>query len=509
MSFDIAPLDEHNCRLVEHAHPPQWRNPTPSGRYNLIAVGGGTAGIISALGAAGLGARAALVERHLLGGDCLNYGCVPSKALIRSARAAYDAATAGELGVRNTEGASVDFAEVMRRMRRLRSGIGQHDSARRFAGLGVDVYLGEARFSGPHTLEVDGRQLEFRRAVVAAGARAAEPNIEGLAEVGYLTNETVFSLTSLPARLIVLGAGPVGCELAQCFRRFGSEVHLVNRSQGLLAKEDPEATELVRRQFEREGIHLHLGWNVERAEPMGDSKSLVVERQGERKKLIADAILVGFGRQPNVEGLGLEAAGVEYNDQGVKVNDRLQTSNSRIYAAGDICSAADIHSAFRFTHAADAMARLCIQNALFLGRKRLSSLVIPRCTYTDPEIAHVGLTPAEAAEQGIEIDSYREDLTRVDRAVLDGQDAGFALVHTRRGKGRVVGATIVAAHAGEMIGEITLLMTRRLSLSTLASIIHCYPTQVEVLKRIADSYQRTRLTPRLAGWLRTWLRWRA
>ena len=500
MPLEIAPLDEHNRTLVDNAHPSDWRNPTPTGRYHLVAIGGGTAGIIAALGAAGLGARTAIVERHLLGGDCLNFGCVPSKALLRAARSAYQVAHAARFGQHVGNVPLPDFGQVMERLRQLRAHISRHDSARRFASLGVDVYLGNATFTGPTTLEVDGQTLEFRRAVIATGARAAHPAIPGLQEVGYLTNETVFSLTTLPRRLIVIGSGPVGCELAQAFRRLGSEVHLVNRSEGVLPKEDPVAAAIVQSQFQREGLHLHLGWTIARAEATGDSKSLVIERGGEKKKLIADAILVGVGRSPNVEGLGLEAAGVQYTTQGVAVNDRLQSTNRRIFAAGDVCSR------HQFTHAADAMARICIQNALFLGRKKLSSLIVQRCTYTDPEVAHVGLTPAEARQQGIEIDSFRADLSEVDRAILDGETEGFAVVQTRKGTGHLGGATIVASHAGEMIGEITLLMTRRLSLGTLAGVIHCYPTQVEVLKRIADAYQRTRLTPRVANLLRLWLR---
>jgi pyruvate/2-oxoglutarate dehydrogenase complex dihydrolipoamide dehydrogenase (E3) component len=499
MSPELAPLDENNQTLLANAHPANWKNPRPSGRYHLVAIGGGTAGIIAALGAAGLGARAALIERRLLGGDCLNYGCVPSKALLRAARAAYQVSQAARFGVQaNTS--PPDFAQVMERLRRLRAQISHHDSAQRFASLGVDVYLGSARFTGPTSLEVDGTRLDFRRAVIATGARAAAPDIPGLEEAGYLTNETVFSLTELPQRLIVIGAGPVGCELAQAFRRLGSEVHLVNRSDRILPKEDPAAAALVKEQFEREGIHLHLGWSM-KAETTGHSKSLLLQRGEEKKKLLADAILVGVGRRPNLEGLNLEAAGVNYTAHGVSVDDRLRTTNPRIYAAGDICSR------HQFTHAADAMARVAIQNALFRGRKKASALVIPRCTYTDPEVAHVGLTPDEARQQGIELDSYRADLADVDRAVLDGEEQGFAVVHTRKGKGRIVGATIVAAHAGEMIGEVSLLMTRRLGLGALAHVIHCYPTQVEVLKRIADQYQRTRLTPRVAKLLRFWLRW--
>lgn len=500
--MQVEPVDEHNRLLIEHAHPNDWQNPVPASRYNLVAIGGGTAGLVSAIGTAGLGGKAALVERHLLGGDCLNYGCVPSKALIRAARAAYHVQSGAKYGcLVGDMPVRVDFASVMERMRRLRAGISHHDSAQRLSALGVDVYLGTARFTGSDTLDVDGQELRFRSAVIATGARAADPNIAGLAEVGYLTNETVFSLTELPHRLIVVGAGPIGSELAQAFRRFGSEVHLVGRGASLLAKEDADAAAIVQQQFEAEGIHLHLGWEVERAEKMGDSKSIVIAQKGERRKLIADAILVAVGRQPNIEGLGLDAAGVKYSNRGVDVDDRLRTSNRRVYAAGDICSK------YKFTHAADAMARNCIQNALFLGRKRASDLIIPRCTYTDPEIAHVGLTREEAQEQNVTIDTYRVGLADVDRAVLDGEHEGFAAIHTRRGSGHIVGATIVAAHAGEMISEITLLMNRKLSLGKLASVIHCYPTQAEAWKRLADEYQRTRLTPGIAKLFRSWLAW--
>jgi pyruvate/2-oxoglutarate dehydrogenase complex dihydrolipoamide dehydrogenase (E3) component len=498
---ELAPADEHNRLLLAHAHPGGWINPTPAGRYNLVAIGGGTAGIVCALEAAKVGGRAALVERHLLGGNRLNYGCVPSKALVRAARAAYEVRHAAEFGQSVSELPAFDFPATMERMRRLRAKISHRDSAEHLKSLGIDVYLGQATFTGPRTVTVEGRTLEFRRAAICTGARPVDPEIEGLPQVGYLTNETVFSLTELPRRLIVVGAGPLGCELAQCFRRFGSEVHLVERRDTLLAREDPLAAVIIREQFVREGIHLHLSWTPLEAKKTGDSKSLILARDGEKKELIADEILVGVGRTANVQDLGLEAAGVEYTPAGVMVNDRLQTSNPRIYAAGDVCSRQ------QFTHAAEAMARLCIQNALCFRRKKVSSLVIPRCTYTDPEVAHVGLTPAEAAQEGLEIDTYREDFSRVDRAILDSQEQGFATIHTRRGTGRVVGATIVAAHAGEMIAEVTLLMQQRLPLGVLCDVIHCYPTQVEVLKRIADAYQRTRSTPRLSGMLSTWLRW--
>jgi mercury(II) reductase len=494
-------MDEHNQELVRNVHPAEWRNPTPEGQYNLIVIGAGTAGLVTAAGAAGLGAKVALIEKHLLGGDCLNYGCVPSKTLIRASRAAADTVRAAELGVRVNGTVEVDFAAVMERVRKVRASISHHDSAERLTGLGVDVYLGEARFVGARAVEVDGQQLEFSKAVIATGARASAPRIEGLGEVGYLTNETVFSLTTLPRRLIVIGAGPIGCELAQAFARLGSEVHLVHRHDRVLNREDPEASAAIARAFERDGVRLHLSALTKSAHTQGGAKVLVMEREGLREEIVADEILVGVGRAPNVEGLGLEAAGVKYAKTGVLVDDRLRTSNKRIYAAGDVCMK------YKFTHAADAAARIAIQNALFRGRKKLSALTIPWCTYTDPEVAHVGIYQREAAEKGIPIDTYSRPFGEVDRAVADGEEDGFVRIHARKGTDQILGATIVARHAGDMISEIALAMTARVGLGDIAATIHPYPTQAEAIKQAGDAYSRSRLTPFAQAFLSRWLRW--
>ncbi|MGD9721443.1 MAG: mercuric reductase [Pirellulales bacterium] len=498
----VAPWDTHNQRLVAHVHPSDWKNPTPSGCYNLVVIGGGTAGLVTAAGAAGLGAKVALVEKHLLGGDCLNYGCVPSKALIRASRAAADVARACDFGIRVPAGVEVDFAAVMERMRRLRANISPLDSARRFTELGVDVFLGSASFAGRDAIRVDDQVLRFKKAVIATGARAGAPTIPGLAEVGYLTNETVFSLTERPRRLAVIGSGPIGCELAQAFARFGSTVDLLEVAPRILGREDADASEIVAQALLEDGVRMHLGVRIERAARDGGSKSLEISGpQGERR-LEVDEILVGVGRIPNVEGLGLEAAGVKYDHrEGVHVNDRLQTTNPRIFAAGDICSR------YKFTHAADAMARIVIQNALFMGRAKTSALTIPWCTYTDPEVAHVGLYPRDAEQQRVQIDTFHIPLSEVDRAVVDGQEQGFVKVHVRKGTDRIVGATVVAAHAGDIISELSLAMTAGIGLKQIAKTIHPYPTQAEAIKKAADAYSRTRLTPLVQAVFRRWLAW--
>lgn len=498
----VLPADEHNQTLVNNTHPPAWKNPQPSGRYNLVVLGAGTAGLVSTAGAATLGARVALIERHLMGGDCLNYGCVPSKALIRAARAAHAVREAETFGVAAKAASAVDFAEVMRRLRRVRADISAHDSVQRFTGLGADVYLGNARFTSPNSIEVEGQRLEFSKAIIATGARAAKLPVPGLEEVGYLTNESVFSLTELPRRLVVVGAGPIGCELGQAFRRLGSQVAMLTDGAKLMPREDPETAAIVTEQFQREGIALCLGARILRAERSPEGKTIVFDRGRGEEKILCDEILVAVGRTPNVEGLNLEAAGVRYDRKGVWVDDHLRTSNPRIYAAGDISSR------YQFTHAAEALARIALQNALFFGRKRASDLVIPWATYTDPEVAHVGLTAKEAGERAADVESFTLRLDDNDRAVVDGDAAGFARAHVSKKDGRILGATLVSRHAGESIGEFVLAIQKRMKLRELGAVIHPYPTQAEIIKRLGDSSMKSRLKPWMKKLLVRFFGWR-
>ncbi len=502
-NFDrMQPQDNHNRELEAHVHPPDWMNPKPAGRYNLVVIGAGTAGLVTAAGAAGLGAKVALIERHLMGGDCLNFGCVPSKALISAARRAASVRDAGEFGISVLNGARIDFGQAMERMRRLRARIAPNDSVRRFTDLGVDVFLGQARFVDASTIEVGGDKLAFKKAVIATGARASAPAIPGLEEVDYLTNETVFSLTDPPRRMAIIGAGPIGSEMAQTFARLGTEVFLVEAMHGILPREDRDAAAIVQESMERDGVKLLCcGRALRLAKVESAGVRLTVESHGRGYDEVVDRLLVAVGRAPNVEGLDLEKAGVEFSEKGVKVNDRLQTTNPRIFAAGDICSR------YQFTHAADFMARIVIQNALFFGRAKASALTIPWCTYTEPEIAHVGFYEKEAREQGVELDTFAIELSDVDRAILEGETHGLVRIHVRKGTDKIAGATIVAANAGDMISEVTLAMTHGLGLKKVASTIHPYPTRSEAIRRVGDLYNRTRLTPRLKKLFEMWLEW--
>lgn len=498
----VLPRDQHNSTLVNNVQPPHWGNPEPARRYNLVVLGAGSAGLVTAAAAASLGARVALVERHLLGGDCLNVGCIPSKCLIRSSRSAFAVRESARFGIQVPPGATADFAQVMERMRKLRAEISFHDSAARFRKLGVDVFLGEGHFEGPHVVRVNEARLYFRKAVIATGGRPVDPPIEGLAKTGYLTNETVFNLTDRPSRLLVLGGGPLGCELAQAFCRLGSRVTLVQISRQFLPREDPEAAQILAKSLHRDGVDIRLDTQTTRVSSSGSTKQVQLEHDERREIVQVDEILVGVGRAPNVQNLNLETANVVYDEKsGITVNDRLQTSNPSIFAAGDVCLR------HKFTHTADAAARIVVRNALFLGRQKASTLTIPWCTYTDPEIAHVGMYEHESEELGIRMSTLKIPFSEVDRALADGDREGFVKIHLRKGSDRILGATIVARHAGEMLGEISLAMVAGVGLGTISNVIHPYPTQAEAIRKAADAYNRTRLTPFVSRLLKGWLRW--
>ncbi|HVN29041.1 MAG TPA: mercuric reductase [Candidatus Binataceae bacterium] len=497
----IAPLDENNLRLLAGVRPDGWKNPAPAPRYNMVVIGAGTAGLVTAAGAAGLGAKVALIERDMMGGDCLNFGCVPSKALIVAARVAASARDAQRFGVIVPE-VRVDFPAVMARMRAIRADLAKLDSAARFKSLGVDVFRGEARFTSRDSIEVQGATLHFKRATVATGARATAPPIPGLTDAGFLTNETVFNLTELPRRMVVIGAGPLGCELAQAFHRLGAQVTLLEAMPQILTREDQDAAKIVESALIRDGIRIVVNAKIVRVEKRGAEKVFSLVTDAGPEEIATDEILIGAGRAPNVEGLNLEAAGIEYDrERGIKVNDYLQTANPHVYAIGDVASP------YKFTHVADEQARIAIRNALFFGRAKASALIIPWCTYTDPEIAHVGMYQHEAEKKGIRVASFVQELAEADRAVLDGETDGFAKVLVEQGSDKILGATIVASHAGDLISEVTTAMKAGLGLGAIANVIHPYPTQAAAIKKAGDAYNRTRLTPFAKSLFSRWFAW--
>jgi pyruvate/2-oxoglutarate dehydrogenase complex dihydrolipoamide dehydrogenase (E3) component len=479
--------DDANHTLDSLVRPPGWRNPQAHGTYDFVVIGGGTAGLVSAVGAAGLGARVALVERDRLGGDCLNTGCVPSKAILRTARAIGELRRMEALGVRVT-GIDIDVPAAMRRMRQRRAALAVNDSAQRLTSLGIQVFFGDATFASTRDIAVGSQTLRFTRAAIATGSRPAVPPIDGLANTPFLTNETVFDLTERPDRLLVIGGGAIGCELSQAFARLGSRVTVFDQAQRLLPNDDPDASSLVQRALTADGVQFELGTVITHVSHRDGAPIVHFHRSpdGPHRQLPGDCLLVATGRTPNIDGLHLRRANVQAGPRGIVVDDRLRTSNRRVYAAGDVCSQ------FQFTHLADATARIVIQNALFFGRKRASGLTIPWCTYTDPEVAHVGLSAEDAARRGPAVQTISVPLSDVDRAVLDDEADGFVRVHHDRG--RLLGCTIVAAHAGEMIGQASYALARGATLNDFASTVYPYPTQAETLRKAGDAYRRTRLT---------------
>jgi len=500
----VSPDDEHNRTLLHNVHPLDWTNPTPSGKYNLVVIGAGTAGLITASVSAALGAKVALIERHLMGGDCLNVGCVPSKAILSASRVWNTVCHADPFGVTIPCDIQYNFEVVMARMRKLRAKISYADSANRYKKMGVDVFIGNGSFTGPDSVEVTGTSLTFSKAVICTGTRPTIPSIPGLKEAGYLTNETIFNLTKLPPRMAIIGGGSNGCEMGQALARFGSKIVLFEMMRQVLPGEDADASKIIQEQMIREGVSIILQSNITRIELRGKEKVIHYRENDEMKKHEVDEIVVGVGRTPNVEGMGLETVGVLYDSKGVKVNDKLQTTASNIYAAGDVCFP------YKFTHVANATAQIVVQNALFphpfgLGYASTDLLVIPWCTYTDPEIAHVGISETEAKERGVA--TFTTPLNEVDRAILDGQENGFARVYVQKGTDKILGATVVAAHAGDLISQFTLAMKAGIGLGLFSRTIYPYPTQAKIIKHLANAWRKTTFTEAKQKILRRWFAW--
>jgi pyruvate/2-oxoglutarate dehydrogenase complex dihydrolipoamide dehydrogenase (E3) component len=480
------------------------------GVYNVVVIGAGTAGLVTAAGTAGLGGRVALIERNLMGGDCLNFGCVPSKALISSARLIQQIRDAEKWGLDRQQPQFV-FEKVFERMRARRAKIAPNDSQERFESLGVDVFRGEARFISPHEVEVNDQKLRAKNFVIATGSRATVPKIEGIDNVSYFTNETIFDeLKARPESMIVLGGGPIGCELAQAFRRLGVQVTIIQRGDHLSPREDRDVAEFLERHLINEGVRIVKNTDA-RSVATSDAGKVALEfldRQSDRlaeRTLFADVLLVAVGRTPNFRSLDLESVGVNVNERGVSVNGYLQTSQRHIYAVGDVIGP------FLFTHMADAQARVIVRNIVvpfqFL-RQKMDYSVVPWCTYVDPEIAHVGLGEKEARHKNVDYDLFFVPLEDVDRAVVESEDAGFAKILTAKGSDKILGATIVAPRAGDLLHEFVLAMKAGIGLGTIASTIHAYPTFAELARKAGDKYNKTRLTPR-AKRIFTWLYQRA
>lgn len=499
--LDVAPIDcQYNQKLLNNVHPPAWKNPTnPPERYNLVAIGAGAGGLVSVAEASRKGARCAIIEKHLMGGDCLNMGCVPSKALLKCAKVVYNSIIRGKEFGLTVDSYSIDFDAIFKRMRKIRADISPADSAEKFTKLlGVDVFIGKAVFTGKNSMKIGDQEINFAKCIIATGGSPTVPPVPGLDSVRFMTNMTFFNQTTKPKRMAQIGCGPIGAELSQAMSLFGVEVHIFERGSQIMSKEDPDAAQVVKEAMEESGCVFHLGTNMKLIEYASDEPDengdrvirITFEQNGEEQVVEVDRLMVATGRKPNVEGIGLEEAGVKYSTRsGVEVDDYLQTSNPDIYAVGDCCTR------YQFTHVSDKMAKIAHENALLGVKKKFSDCVIPWVTYTHPEVAHVGLYERDCDAQGIAYDKWVAPHKHNDRAICDGETKGFTKILCKKGTDTIIGATVVAEAAGDILMGLTVSMTNGVGLEAIGQTIHPYPTVAMTAGGCGNQLLRSKITP--------------
>jgi pyruvate/2-oxoglutarate dehydrogenase complex dihydrolipoamide dehydrogenase (E3) component len=484
-STNIAPQLDRDDRaaLIRRVRPENWTNPHPRDIYDLVVLGAGPAGTEAAQYARRLGLSVALVERNQLGGNSLNAGSIPSKTLIHSARLCAQIRDSAEFAVSSPAELKLDFPALKARMMRVRARIAEYHAADRLQHDGVEIFFGEAQFTDSATLAVEDVPLRFKKAIIATGARPRPPRFPGLAEVGYRTSTDIFDMPALPQRLVVIGGGPLGCELAQAFCRLGSRVTIIQNDPKFLPREERDAAELLSESMARDGVDIMLNTTVVGAHAENGTKLVDGRKYDEKVSVAADEILLSIGRLPNVENLGLKNAGIHCDEKGVRVDDFLRTANPHIYAAGDVCMS------HKFANVAWVTARMAVRNAFDTKPVRHGEMMIPWCTYCEPEIAHVGMQVWDAREKSIPVKTYTVMMQDVDRAITDGQDDGFVKIHVQEGTDKILGATIVATRASELINEVSVVMSAGIGMRELSRVIHAYPAQSEAIRLAALAYE--------------------